>query len=105
MTFAVIQTGGKQYKVAVGDEIAVEKIKGDYKVGDSITIESVVLTDDGATTTLGAPYVAGSTVKATITESGKLDKVMVVRYRAKSRYHKRNGHRQPFMSLKIDAIN
>lgn len=105
MTFAVIQTGGKQYKVAVGDEIAVEKIKGEYKVGDSITIESVVLTDDGATTTLGAPYVAGSTVKATITESGKLDKVMVVRYRAKSRYHKRNGHRQPFMSLKIDAIN
>ncbi len=105
MTFAVIQTGGKQYKVAVGDEIAVEKIKGEYKVGDSITIESVVLKDDGATTTLGAPYVAGSTVKATITESGKLDKVMVVRYRAKSRYHKRNGHRQPFMSLKIDAIN
>ena len=105
MTFAVIQTGGKQYKVAVGDEIAVEKIKGEYKVGDSITIESVVLTDDGATTTLGAPYVAGSTVKATITESGKLDKVMVVRYRAKSRYHKRNGHRQPYMSLKIEAIN
>lgn len=105
MSFAVIQTGGKQYKVAVGDEIAVEKIKGDYKVGDKITIESVVLKDDGATTTLGAPYVAGSTVEATITEAGKLDKVMVVRYRAKSRYHKRNGHRQPFMTLQINAIN
>ena len=105
MSFAVIQTGGKQYKVAVGDEIAVEKIKGDYKVGDKVTIESVVLKDDGATTTLGAPYIAGSTVDATITENGRLDKVLVVRYRAKSRYHKKNGHRQPFMSLKIDAIN
>jgi large subunit ribosomal protein L21 len=104
MSFAVIQTGGKQYKVAVGDEIAVEKIKGDYKVGDSITIESVVLKDDGKTTELGAPYIKGSEVKATITESGKLDKVMVVRYRQKSRYHKRNGHRQPYMSIKIDAI-
>lgn len=105
MSFAVIQTGGKQYKVAVGDEIAVEKIKGDYKVGDTITIESVVLKDDGATTILGAPYIVGSTVGATITESGKLAKVMIVRYRQKSRYHKRNGHRQPFMSIKIDSIN
>lgn len=104
MSFAIIQTGGKQYKVAVGDEIAVEKIKGEYKVGDAITIESVVLTDDGKTTTLGAPYIPGATVGATITESGKLDKVMIVRYRQKSRYHKRNGHRQPFMTLKIDSI-
>lgn len=104
MSFAVIQTGGKQYKVTTGDEIAVEKIKGDYKVGDTITIESVVLKDDGATTVLGAPYIPGSTVTAIITESGKLDKVMVVRYRAKSRYHKRNGHRQPYMTLKIGAI-
>lgn len=104
MSFAVIQTGGKQYKVAVGDEIAVEKIKGEYKIGDKITIESVVLKDDGKVTTLGAPYIKGSTVQATITESGKLDKVMVVRYRQKSRYHKRNGHRQPFMSLKIESI-
>lgn len=105
MSFAVIQTGGKQYKVAVGDEIAVEKIKGEYKVGDKITIESVVLKDDGKVTELGAPYIKGSTVSATITESGKLDKVMIVRYRQKSRYHKRNGHRQPYMSLKIEAIN
>lgn len=104
MSFAVIQTGGKQYRVAVGDEIAVEKIKGDYKVGDKVTIESVVMKDDGATTVLGAPYIAGAAVEATITENGKLDKVMVVKYRAKSRYHKRNGHRQPYMSLKIDAI-
>ena len=104
MSFAVIQTGGKQYKVAVGDEIAVEKIKGDYKVGDKLTIESVVLKDDGKTTELGAPYIKGAGVEATITENGKLDKVMVVRYRQKSRYHKRNGHRQPYMALKIESI-
>jgi large subunit ribosomal protein L21 len=104
MSFAVIQTGGKQYKVAVGDEIAVEKLAGDYKVGDSVTINEVVLKDDGKTTEIGAPFVKGSTVKATIVESGKLDKVMVVRYRAKSRYHKRNGHRQPYMGIKIEEI-
>jgi large subunit ribosomal protein L21 len=105
MSFAVIQTGGKQYKVTTGDIVSVEKIIGDYKVGDKVTIESVVLKDDGTTTTLGAPYIKGSTVDATIAEIGRLDKVLVVRYRAKSRYHKKNGHRQPFMSLKIEAIN
>ena len=105
MSFAVIQTGGKQYKVAVGDEISVEKLTGDYKVGDSVIINEVVLKDDGKVTELGAPYITGSTVSATITEAGKLDKIMIVRYRQKSRYHKRNGHRQPYMSLKIEAIN
>ena len=104
MSFAVIQTGGKQYKVAVGDEIAVEKIKGEYKVGDKLTIESVVLKDDGKATVLGAPYIKGAEVKVTIIESGNLDKVMVVRYRQKSRYHKKNGHKQPYMALKIDSI-
>ncbi|MEN9880922.1 MAG: hypothetical protein RLZZ308_105 [Candidatus Parcubacteria bacterium] len=104
MSFAVIQTGGKQYKIAVGDEIAVEKLAGDYKVGDSVTINEVVLRDDGKSTELGAPFIKGASVQATIVESGKLDKVMVVRYRAKSRYHKRNGHRQPYMGIKIDAI-
>lgn len=104
MSFAIIQTGGKQYKVAVGEEITVEKLSGDYVVGSSVSITDVVLKDDGTTTTLGAPFIKDSEVKATITESGKLDKVMVVRYRQKSRYHKRNGHRQPYMTLKIDSI-
>jgi large subunit ribosomal protein L21 len=104
MSFAVIQTGGKQYKVAVGDEIAVEKLTGDYKVGDKVTLDTVILKDDGSTTVLGAPFIKGSTVSATITESGRLAKILIVRYRQKSRYHKKNGHRQPFMSLKIDSI-
>ena len=104
MSFAVIQTGGKQYKVAVGDEIAVEKLAGDLKIGDKVTLDEVVLTDDGTATVLGAPFIKGSSVSATVSEIGRLDKVLVVRYRQKSRYHKKNGHRQPFMTLKIDAI-
>ena len=105
MEFAVIQTGGKQYRVAKGDTITVEKIKGDYKVGDKVTIESVVIKDDGKKTFFGAPFIKEATVSATIKEAGRGEKVMVVRYRQKSRYHKRNGHRQPFMKLHIDAIN
>ena len=104
MSFAVIETGGKQYRVAKGEEITVEKLTGDYKVGDKVTISSIVFKDDGKMTEIGTPYIKDSTVEATITESGRLDKVMVVRYRAKSRYHKRNGHRQPYMSLKIESI-
>lgn len=104
MSIAVIQTGGKQYTVAVGDTIAVEKLSGDHKVGDKVTLDSVVLKDNGTTTELGAPFIKGSAVTATITEVGRLDKVLVVRYRQKSRYHKKNGHRQPFMSLTIDSI-
>jgi large subunit ribosomal protein L21 len=104
MSFAVIQTGGKQYKVAVGDEIAVEKLAGEHKVGDKVTLDTVVLTDDGKATVIGTPFVKGSAVTATISEIGRLDKVLVVRYRQKSRYHKKNGHRQPYMTLKIDSI-
>jgi large subunit ribosomal protein L21 len=104
MSFAVIQTGGKQYKVAKGDVVTIEKIIGDYKVGDKVTLDSVVLKDDGKATELGAPFIKGSSVSATISEIGRGKKVMVVRYRQKSRYHKRNGHRQPFMKVTIDTI-
>ncbi len=104
MSFAVIQTGGKQYKVAVGDEIAVEKLAGDHKVGDKVTLDTVVLTDDGKSTVLGTPFIKGASVTATVREIGRLDKVLVVRYRQKSRYHKKNGHRQPYMGLTIDSI-
>jgi large subunit ribosomal protein L21 len=104
MSFAVIQTGGKQYKVAKGDTVTVEKILGDHKVGDKITLDTVVLKDDGKSTELGAPFIKGASVSATISEIGKHKKVMVVRYRQKSRYHKRNGHRQPFMKLTVEGI-
>ncbi|MEN9551728.1 MAG: hypothetical protein RI935_105 [Candidatus Parcubacteria bacterium] len=104
MSIAIVQTGSKQYKVSQGDIITVEKLTGDYKVGDTVELKDVVLTDDGTSTTVGAPFVKGAAVKATIKEIGKGDKIMIVRYRAKSRYHKRNGHRQPFMKLEIGAV-
>lgn len=104
MDFAVIKTGGKQYKVTAGDTLKIEKIKGEYKVGDAIAFEEVLLKDIAGSAEIGTPIVKGASVKATITEIGKLEKVMVVRYRQKSRYHKRNGHRQPFMAVKIESI-
>lgn len=104
MEFAVLKTGGKQYKIAVGDSLAIESIKGDYKVGDKLSFEEVLLKNLGSITTVGTPLIIGASVDATITEIGKLDKIMVVKYRQKSRYHKRNGHRQPYMAIKIDAI-
>lgn len=105
MEFAVLKTGGKQYKVSVGDQISIELIKGEYKVGDKLSFEEVLLKDNGKSTTVGTPTIEKATIEASITEIGRLDKVLVVRYRQKSRYHKKNGHRQPFMGIKIEAIN
>jgi large subunit ribosomal protein L21 len=102
--FAVIETGGKQYKVSAGDVIEIEKITGDFSVGNSVTFDKVLLVDTGKDTKIGAPYLAGSAVTATITEIGRGDKVEVVKYRAKSRYYKKNGHRQPFFAVKIESI-
>ena len=114
MTFAVIQTGGKQYKVKAGDVLKIEKLSQDHKEGEQpvvhaegakIVFDKVMLVDDGAGTKVGAPYVAGAKVNATvIVPVAKGKKVMVVKYRPKSRYFKKNGHRQPFTEVKIESI-
>ncbi|HEU0085510.1 MAG TPA: 50S ribosomal protein L21 [Candidatus Paceibacterota bacterium] len=104
MEFAVITTGGKQYKVSEGSAISVEKMKGDYKKGDKVSFDKVLLVDDGSNTTIGTPYIVGAKVEAEITEIGRAKKVMVVKFKQKSRYLKRNGHRQPFFKLKILSI-
>lgn len=104
MKFAVIQTGGKQYKVLKGDLFSVEKIKGEYKVGDKIVFDKVLLVDDGKNTTIGTPYIKEASVDAELVQIGRSRKVMVVKYKQKSRYLKRNGHRQPFFKVKILAI-
>ena len=103
MEFAVIKTGGKQYKVSAGDTIKIEKIK-DQKVGDTIIFDEVLLKDNGTETTLGTPTVAGAKVQATLVEKGRHKKVTVLRYKAKSNRLKINGHRQPFITVKIDSI-
>jgi large subunit ribosomal protein L21 len=102
--FAVVMTGGKQYRVRVGDTVKIEKIKGDFKAGDKVVFDKVLLTDDGSATKIGAPHVSGAKVEAKIEEIGRDAKVVVVHYKAKSKYFKKAGHRQPFFKVGITAI-
>ena len=104
MEFAVIQTGGKQYKVSKGGLVSIEKIIGEYKKGDKVSFDKVLLVDDGKDTTIGTPYITGAKVEAEIVEIGRARKVMVIKYKQKSRYLRRNGHRQPFFKVKILEI-
>jgi large subunit ribosomal protein L21 len=102
--FAVIQTGGKQYRVSVGDVIDVEKLSGDHAKGDKIVFDKVLLVDNGADTTIGMPYIKGASVEGLFQENGREKKVLVIKYKQKSRYYKKNGHRQPFTKVKISSI-
>ena len=102
--FAVIFTGGKQYKVAVGDVLKVEKLEGDFKAGDKIVFDKVLLVDNGVDTTIGTPYITGAKVESLFQKAGKNKTILVVKYKQKSRYLKKNGHRQPFIEVKISAI-
>lgn len=102
--FAVIETGGKQYKVAVGDVLKVEKLDGEFKIGDKIVFDKVLLVDNGVDTTIGSPYIEKASVESLFQKAGKGKTVKVVKYKQKSRYFKKNGHRQPFIEVKISAI-
>lgn len=102
MTFAVIKTGGKQYKVTQGDILEVEKLE--TKDG-KVTIEDVLLVADGDNVTVGTPVVKGASVAAKVLiEEGKGEKKMVFRYHNKTRYRKKKGHRQPFTKIEITKI-
>ena len=100
MHCAIIETGGKQYRVSEGETIKIEKIPALQKSA-AVLFDRVLLMDDGAQTTLGAPYIAGTSVRGEIIEEGRNKKIEVVKYKAKSRYFKLRGHRQPFMKVKI----
>jgi len=104
MEFAVIQTGGKQYRVSKDSVLSIEKIKGEYKVGDKVSFDKVLLVDDGKDTTIGTPYIIGAKVEAEIIAIGRARKILVMKYKQKSRYLRRNGHRQPFFKVKIISI-
>lgn len=114
--FAVIQTGGKQYLVSEGDTVKIEKIKGtlaakthegraEFKVGDTIVFNDVLLVDDGSNTTIGTPTISGAKVSATIAKISKAPKVTVIKYKAKSNYFKKRGHRQPYFEVKITNLS
>ncbi|OYY98116.1 MAG: 50S ribosomal protein L21, partial [Methylophilales bacterium 16-45-7] len=94
--------GGKQYKVAAGDKLKVEKLVGD--VGSTVVIDKVLMIADGEKTTIGAPLVAGAKVNATVVSHGRADKVMIFKFRRRKHYRKTQGHRQSFTEIQIDTI-
>ena len=101
--YAVIKTGGKQYKVAAGEKIKVEQIAAD--VGQEITIDEVLAVGNGAELKIGSPLVSGAIVKATVVAHGKHDKVRIFKMRRRKHYQKRQGHRQNFTEIEISAVN
>ncbi len=100
--YAIIATGGKQYKVSEGDVVKVEKLG--LEVGETCTFDEVLAVSDGALT-VGSPKVKGATVTGTVVENGKAKKVIVYKYKPKTGYHKKQGHRQQYTAVKIDSIN
>ena len=100
--YAIIATGGKQYKVEEGDVIKVEKLG--LEAGAEVTFDQVLLVGD-KDVKVGTPTVAGASVKASVVSEGKAKKVIVYRYKRKTGYHKKNGHRQAYTQVKIDKIN
>jgi large subunit ribosomal protein L21 len=101
--YAVIVTGGKQYRVSEGDVIRVEKLEAE--TGESVEIKEVLLLgkDDGPV--IGKPYVEGASVKASVTGHGKEDKVIIFKYRRKKNYRRFRGHRQQYTELKVESVN
>jgi large subunit ribosomal protein L21 len=100
--YAVIKTGGKQYKVAAGDKLKVEKLTGD--VGSTVVLDKVLVITDGDITTIGAPIIAGAKVNATVVSHGRADKVIIFKFRRRKHYRKTQGHRQSFTEIQIDKI-
>jgi large subunit ribosomal protein L21 len=100
--YAVIKTGGKQYRVAAGDKLKVEKLVGE--VGSDITIDQVLMVADGDNVTIGAPVIAGASVKAKVVAHGRADKVLIFKMRRRKHYRKTQGHRQDFTEIQIENI-
>ncbi|TSC95612.1 MAG: large subunit ribosomal protein L21 [Parcubacteria group bacterium Athens0714_26] len=100
--FAVIETGGKQYRVSAGQKLKVEKLNAE--AGANLLLDKVLLVADGEDVKVGAPYVDGAKVEAKVLGQGRADKVIVFRYHSKTRYRKKKGHRQHFTELEITSI-
>jgi large subunit ribosomal protein L21 len=100
--YAVVATGGKQYKVQQGDVLRVEKLAGD--IGSEVAFEQVLLFSDGENVQIGQPVLDGVVVKGHIIEQGKSKKILVFKYKRRKRYRRKQGHRQPYTAVKIDAI-
>ncbi len=102
-TYAIVRSGGKQYRVEAGDTIRVESLPGDD--GDAVELEDVLMVSKDGEVTLGAPTVAGAKVSALVAGHGKAKKVVVFKYKAKTRYRRKNGHRQLYTDLRVTDIS
>ena len=101
--FAIIETGGKQYKVSEGKKLKVEKLEAE--AGKDFVFDKVLLVNDDKATKIGTPYVDGAKVEARVLDQGRSKKVIVFRYHPKTRYRKKKGHRQPFTEVEIMKIS
>ncbi|NWH08457.1 MAG: 50S ribosomal protein L21 [Alphaproteobacteria bacterium] len=101
--YAVIRTGGKQYRVAKDDVVEVEKLDGD--AGATVAFNDVLLVAGTGETRIGAPYLAGASVTGEIVEQGRGDKVVIIKKRRRKGYHRKKGHRQHFTAVRITGIN
>jgi large subunit ribosomal protein L21 len=101
--YAIIETGGKQYRVQEGDTLFVEKLA--VEAGSVIELDRVLAVSKDDSLTVGSPIVAGAVVKATVIEEGRARKVTIYKYKAKKDYRKKQGHRQPYTKLKIETIS
>src|SRR5450830_790200 len=100
--YAVIKTGGKQYRVTSGLKLKVEKLSAE--VGSAVTIDQVLMLADGDNVTIGAPLIAGATVQATVVSHGRGDKVMIFKFRRRKHYRKTQGHRQSYTEIQIGEL-
>ena len=100
--YAIIETGGKQYKVQNGDQIKVEKLNAE--AGSAVVFDKVLVAGEGADIKVGTPYLEGLTVEGEVVESGKGDKVIIFKYKAKKDYRKKQGHRQPYTMVEITGL-
>ena len=100
--YAIVDSGGKQYKVEEGDILKVEKLAG--KVGDSVSFDKILMFSDGKEVNIGTPLVEDVAVNGHIVEQGKTKKVIVFKYKRRKRYRRKQGHRQQFTAVKIDSI-
>ena len=101
--YAVIKTGGKQYRVAAGEKLKIEQIPAE--VGTEVTLDQVLMVGEGDTVNIGTPLVAGATVMATVLSQGRHDKIRIFKMRRRKHYQRHQGHRQNYTEIRIDAIN
>jgi large subunit ribosomal protein L21 len=100
--YAVIKTGGKQYRVIPGERLKVEKLDGE--VGSNVTLDQVLVVADGENVTIGSPIIQGATVNAKVLSHGRGDKVMIFKFRRRKHYRKTQGHRQSYTEIQIENI-